>query len=248
MPSFDIVSQVNSMEIENAVNQANKELANRFDFKGTNAEIVLERNEIKLSAADQFKINALTEIVMGRLANATSASRAWKRPNQMSPRWSRAAVIKIKQGIETTVAKQITGFIRDGKFKVTTQIPRRRHRVTGKSRDELQTVIGASARRNFPCPSVVNFRISLNLHSLLIIPARSDLRLCLVQWTFRNSPAFNAGEIWDCISPVGRLNGFHVYSVLISLCFSTKERRRLITPALRDRLWPFSVVSPGRTK
>ena len=68
MPSFDIVSQVNSMEIENAVNQAKKELANRFDFKGSHAEIVLEKNEIKLSAGDQFKIKALAEIVMGRLA------------------------------------------------------------------------------------------------------------------------------------------------------------------------------------
>ena len=68
MPSFDIVSQVNSMEIENAVNQANKELTNRFDFKGSRAEIVLDKNEIKLAAEDQFKINMLTEIVMGRLA------------------------------------------------------------------------------------------------------------------------------------------------------------------------------------
>ncbi len=62
MPSFDIVSEVNSMEIENAVNIAKKELANRFDFKGSKAEIVLEKNEIKLSAEDQFKIQALDEI------------------------------------------------------------------------------------------------------------------------------------------------------------------------------------------
>src|SRR3989454_11858786 len=68
MPSFDIVSEVNSMEIENAVNQAKKELANRFDFKGSKAEILLEKNEIKLSAEDQFKIKALQEIVMGKLA------------------------------------------------------------------------------------------------------------------------------------------------------------------------------------
>src|SRR5207249_6888700 len=68
MPSFDIVSQVNPMEIENAVNQAKKELANRFDFKGSTAEIVLEKNEIKLSAEDQFKIKALVEIVIGKLA------------------------------------------------------------------------------------------------------------------------------------------------------------------------------------
>ncbi len=65
MPSFDIVSQVNSMGIENAVNIAKKELANRFDFKGTKAEIVLEMNEIKLSADDAFKLKTLTEIVIG---------------------------------------------------------------------------------------------------------------------------------------------------------------------------------------
>ena len=68
MPSFDIVSEVNSMEIENAVNQAKKELANRFDFKGSKAEILLDKNEIKLSAEDQFKIKALEEIVIGKLA------------------------------------------------------------------------------------------------------------------------------------------------------------------------------------
>src|SRR5690242_17564621 len=68
MPSFDIVSQVNSMEIENAVNQAKKELANRFDFKGSKAEINLDKNEIQLTAEDQFKIRALEEIVVGKLA------------------------------------------------------------------------------------------------------------------------------------------------------------------------------------
>src|SRR5438067_3884803 len=68
MPSFDIVSQVNPMEIENAVNQAKKELATRFDFKGSQAEIVLEKNEIQLSAEDQFKMKGMVEIVIGRLA------------------------------------------------------------------------------------------------------------------------------------------------------------------------------------
>jgi len=70
MPSFDIVSQVNSMEIENAVNQARKELANRFDFKASKAEIALEKNEIKLVAEDQFKIRALEE--MGFLIRTVS--------------------------------------------------------------------------------------------------------------------------------------------------------------------------------
>src|SRR5262245_30151699 len=120
MPSFDIISQVNPMEIENAVNQAKKELANRFDFKGSNAEIVLEKNEIKLSAEDQFKIKALVEIVIGKLANRSiSLKSVDKGQPDISPLGHSRQIIKIKQGIETPVAKQITGFIRDAKFKVT---------------------------------------------------------------------------------------------------------------------------------
>ena len=151
MPSFDIVSQVNSMEIENAVNQANKELANRFDFKGSNAEIILDKNEIKLSAEDQFKLRALVEIVMGKLAKRQiSLKSVEKAEPDVSPLGHARQVIKIKQGLETTVAKQVTGFIRDQKFKVTTQIQGNEIRVTGKSRDELQTVIGAVRAHEFP--------------------------------------------------------------------------------------------------
>jgi uncharacterized protein YajQ (UPF0234 family) len=150
MPSFDIVSQVNSMEIENAVNQANKELANRFDFKGSKASIVLEKNEIKLSAEDQFKIKALSEIVLGRLAKRQISLKSVDTGEpDVSPLGHARQVIKIKQGIETSVAKQITAFIRDGKFKVTTQIQGDAIRVTGKSRDELQEVIAAVRGHEF---------------------------------------------------------------------------------------------------
>ena len=151
MPSFDIVSQVSSMEIENAVNQAKKELANRFDFKGSNAEIVLEKNEIKLGAEDQFKIRALTEIVMGKLAKRNiSLKNVEKAEPAVSPLGHARQIIKIKQGLEATVAKQVTGFIRDKKFKVTTQIQGEDVRVTGKSRDELQAVIAAVRAQDFP--------------------------------------------------------------------------------------------------
>jgi hypothetical protein len=151
MPSFDIVSQVNSMEIENAVNTAKKELANRFDFKGSNAEITLDKNEIKLSANDQFKIKGLVEIVLGKLAKRNISMKNVEHGEpDVSPLGHARQVIKIKQGIETEVAKQITGFIRDGKFKVTTQIQDSQVRVTGKGRDELQAVIAAVRARDFP--------------------------------------------------------------------------------------------------
>lgn len=160
MPSFDIVSQVNSMEIENAVNQAKKELANRFDLKGSKAEIVLDKNEIKLSAEDQFKVKTLEDIVMGKLAKrGISLKSVDKGTPDVSPLGHARQSIKIKQGLESTVAKQITGFVRDGKFKVTTQIQGEEVRVNGKSRDELQAVIAAVRAKEFPAPlQFVNFR------------------------------------------------------------------------------------------
>ena len=151
MPSFDIVSQVNSMEIENAVNQANKELANRFDVKGSKAEIKLEKNEIKLSAEDQFKIKALHEMIMGRLAKRSiSLKNVEPGEPDVSPLGHARQVIKIKQGLESVVAKEVTGFIRDSKLKVTTQIQGDEVRVTGKSRDDLQAVMAAVRGHDFP--------------------------------------------------------------------------------------------------
>jgi len=151
MPSFDIVSQVNSMELENAINQAKKELATRFDFKDSNAEILLEKDEIKLSAPDQFKLRALVEIVIGKLARRqVSLKNVEKAEPEISPLGHARQVIKIKQGIEAPVAKQVTGFIRDHKFKVTTQIQGNEIRVAAKSRDELQGVIAAVRAHDFP--------------------------------------------------------------------------------------------------
>ena len=151
MATFDIVSQVNSMEIENAVNQANKELANRFDFKGSQAEILLEKNEIKLSAEDEFRVKTLVEMVMGRLAKRQiSLKNVEKCDPDVSPLGHARQVIKIKQGIEPAVAKQITGFIRDTKLKVTTQIQGEAIRVSGKSKDDLQMVIAAVRAKEFP--------------------------------------------------------------------------------------------------
>jgi uncharacterized protein YajQ (UPF0234 family) len=151
MPSFDIVSEVNSMEIENAVNQAKKELANRFDFKGSNAEILLEKNEIKLSAEHEFRVRTLVEMVMGKLAKRQiSLKNVEQKDPDISPLGHARQVIKIKQGIETPIAKEVTAFIRDTKLKVTTQIQGEAIRVSGKSRDDLQSVIAAVRAKDFP--------------------------------------------------------------------------------------------------
>jgi uncharacterized protein YajQ (UPF0234 family) len=160
MPTFDIVSQVNSMEVENAVNMAKKELANRFDFKGSKAEITLEKNEIKLTAENKFKLASLTEIVIGKIAKRNINLKSVERCEaDFSPLGHARQLIKIKQGLETDVAKQVTTFIRDSKFKVTTQIQDQKVRVTGKSRDDLQAVIAAVQAKDFPVAlQFTNFR------------------------------------------------------------------------------------------
>ena len=151
MPSFDIVSQLNSMELENAVNQAKKELANRLDFKGSKWEILLEKTEIKLSADNDFKVRTLNEIVIGKLAKRGISMKSIEQCDaELSPLGHARQSIKLKNGIEASVAKQITGFIRDSKFKVTTQIQGDEVRVTGKSRDDLQDVIAAVRTHDFP--------------------------------------------------------------------------------------------------
>ncbi|MFM2295562.1 MAG: hypothetical protein RLZZ350_1975 [Verrucomicrobiota bacterium] len=160
MPSFDIVSLANQMEIENAVHQAKKELANRFDFKGSNAEILLDKLEIKLSANDAYKVKLLAEIVVAKLAKRGVSPKCLEQKDpDISPLGHARQSIKIKNGLEQTVAKQITGYLREGKFKVTSAIQGDEVRVNGKSRDELQEVIAALRVKDFPAPlQFVNFR------------------------------------------------------------------------------------------
>jgi uncharacterized protein YajQ (UPF0234 family) len=142
------------------VNQAKKELSTRFDFKDSKAEILLEKNEIKLSAEDQFKLKALNEIVINKLSKRNiSLKNVDRKDPDISPLGHARQLIVIKQGIDATVAKQITTYIRDMKLKVTTQIMGEQVRVTGKSRDDLQAVIAAVRGHDFPVAlSYQNFR------------------------------------------------------------------------------------------
>lgn len=160
MPTFDIVSKVDGMEVQNAVNQAQKELANRFDFKGANATILLEKNEIKLAANDAHKVKALEEMVIGKLARrGVSLKNVDRGEPDISPLGHARQSLKIKQGIDGQVAREITSFIREAKLKVTASIQGDEVRVSGKSRDELQSVIAAVRGHDFPVAlDFVNFR------------------------------------------------------------------------------------------
>jgi uncharacterized protein YajQ (UPF0234 family) len=160
MPSFDVVSEVDLMEVKNAVEQAQKELANRFDFREAKAEIVLEKEAIKLSAINQFKLTALEEIVLGKLARRNVSLKNIERKDaDISPLGHARQELKLKQGLETDVAKTIVQAIRDTKIKVQSQIQDRQIRVTGKDRDDLQEVIAMLRGKDFPVAlNYTNFR------------------------------------------------------------------------------------------
>jgi uncharacterized protein YajQ (UPF0234 family) len=160
MPSFDVVSEVDMMEVKNALDQANKELANRFDFREAKAEIKLEKESINLSAIDQFKMTALEEIVLGKLARRNVSLKNIERKDaDISPLGHARKELKLKMGLETDVAKTVVAAIKDTKLKVTTQIQDKQVRVTGKSRDDLQAVITALRAREFPVAlNYTNFR------------------------------------------------------------------------------------------
>jgi hypothetical protein len=160
MPSFDVVSEVDLMEVKNALDQARKEIANRFDFREAKAEIELEKESIKLSAIDQFKLTALEEIVLAKLARRNVSLKNIDRETaDISPLGHARQELKLKQGLETDVAKTLTQAIRDSKLKVTSQIQDRQIRVTGKNRDDLQSVIALLRGKEWPVAlNYTNFR------------------------------------------------------------------------------------------
>ncbi len=151
MPSFDVVSEVDEQEVDNGVNQAIKELAQRYDFKGTKCEIKWEKgDEIILIGDDDYKLTAVNDILQSKLIKrnvslkfldygvAEDAAGGIKRQ-----------VVKIKKGIDKEKAKEITKYIKELKLKVQPQIQGDQLRITGKKLDDLQEVISELKAKDF---------------------------------------------------------------------------------------------------
>ncbi len=143
MPSFDVVSEVDKQEVDNAVNQARKELSTRFDLKDSKATIELTEPEvIELRAEEIGKLRSLVEIAIGKLAKRNIDLRNVERmESAISPLGHARQEIRIKQGLESEKAKEIIKAIKGLNVKVQSQIQDRQIRVTGKNRDDLQAVI-----------------------------------------------------------------------------------------------------------
>lgn len=150
MPSFDIVSEVDKQELDNAINQARKELAARFDFKNSKAEIALEKDQIVLTAEDAARLRGLREIVIGKLSKRGVDLRNVKQEEPAISSMGHARQeLKIQQGLEGEKAKEIIQAIKAQNFKVQSQLQDRQIRVTGKKKDELQEVIHFVRGRDF---------------------------------------------------------------------------------------------------
>lgn len=160
MPTFDIVSEIDRGEVDNAVNQANKELAARFDFKGSTAKIELEKNEINLSAEDGTRLKGLLEIVITKLAKRNIDLRNVDRKDPaISPLGHATQKLVIKQGIEGEKAKEIIKAIKANTAKVQCALQEQQIRVTGKKKDDLQDVIQFVRGKDFGVAlSFKNFR------------------------------------------------------------------------------------------
>ena len=150
MPSFDIVSEVDKQELDNALNQARKELATRFDFKGTTAEILAEKDKITLTAEDAARLRGLREIVIGKLSKrGVDLRNVDQGESAISSVGHARQELKIQQGLEGNKAKEIIQAIKSQGFKVQSQLQDRQIRVTGKKKDDLQTVIQFVRSRDF---------------------------------------------------------------------------------------------------
>jgi uncharacterized protein YajQ (UPF0234 family) len=148
--SFDIVSKTDYAEVTNAINQAMKEVSQRFDFKGSKAAVELQGKDLVLTAEDDTKLRNLNDIFQSKLVKRGVSLKAldYQKAEPAAGGTVRQAV-KIQQGIPTEKAKEVVRFIKDGKYKVQASIQGETVRVSGKDRDTLQEVIAALKSKDF---------------------------------------------------------------------------------------------------
>jgi cyclic-di-GMP-binding protein len=142
MPSFDIVSKVDMQEVDNAVNQAVKEIGQRYDFKGSKSEITLENEAIKVLADDDFKLKAVIEVLQSKFIKRGISPKALQYGKSETASGGMVRqLITVQQGISKEKGKEIIAVIKESKIKVQGQIQDDQVRVSGKNRDDLQETI-----------------------------------------------------------------------------------------------------------
>lgn len=160
MPSFDIVSELDPHEITNAIDQANREISTRFDFRGANAKYELKEFVITMSAQAEFQLKQMLDILFLKLSKRGVDVICAKVDNPLVVGTNAAKqVVTLRQGVETELGKKIQRVIKDSKIKVQAAIQDKQVRVTGKSRDDLQAIIALIRAAKLDMPlQYTNFR------------------------------------------------------------------------------------------
>ena len=159
MPSFDIVSELPMHEVTNAVDQASREVGQRFDFKGTNAKFELKDHVITMSAPADFQLKQMLEILKLKLAKRGIDVACLKIDEPVTTGQTARQVITLREGIETELGKKIQRQIKDSKLKVQAALQDKQVRVTGKNRDDLQDAIALVKKGEHELPlQFTNFR------------------------------------------------------------------------------------------
>jgi len=141
MPSFDIVSKIEQQEVLNAVDNSNRELATRFDFRGVQASYELKDKQVSMTAEAEFQLQQMIEIFLGKAVKRGLDVRSFKEEPVVHSGRTYSQLLTLKQGIETEMAKKIVKLLKESKMKVQAAIQGDEVRVTGKKRDDLQEAI-----------------------------------------------------------------------------------------------------------
>lgn len=159
MPSFDVVSEVNHHELSNAVDQANREVSTRFDFKGTGSSFELSDSQITMSTESEFQLQQMYDMLCNKLVKRGIDISCLESADPVIQMKTATQAVTVREGIETSDSKNMVKLIKEKKLKVQAAIQGDQLRVTGKKRDDLQTVIALLKQGNFDVPlQFKNFR------------------------------------------------------------------------------------------
>ena len=159
MPSFDVVSEINMHELTNAIDQVNREVSNRFDFKGTDSRVELSENTITLIAPAKFQVDQINDILQTKISKRGIDIKCLEYGAISESNNQARQSVTVRQGIDKELAKKITKIIKESKIKVQASIQGDQVRVSGKKRDDLQETIALLKKSPIDMPlQYVNFR------------------------------------------------------------------------------------------
>ena len=159
MPSFDIVSEVDQQELTNAMDQANREISNRFDFKGTDSKIELIENGLIIISSSEFQVKQIHDVLETKIVKRKIDVRCLKYGDIIENNKEAQQTVEIKKGVDAELARKIVKIIKSSKLKVQAAVQGDQVRLTGKKRDDLQQMIAAIKEEKFGTPlQYINFR------------------------------------------------------------------------------------------